>query len=111
MLMINGCALSCQACVSVDVKRVAVVTHADAKWISLMLFLANCKFNKVTWAVPEHQDRDGCLRRFPVRLAIVAKLHCGTCIVPYASALTFHEVSSTFKVWFEPLRIDGSCKI
>lgn len=57
MLMINECAVSCQACVSISTRLVAVETCPDATWISLILFLANWKFNKVTTAVPENQDR------------------------------------------------------
>lgn len=98
MLMINECAVSCQACVSVSMRLVAVETCAGATWISLILFLANWKFNKVTTAVPEHQDRDGRLIRCPVFFAIIAELHCGSCIVPNAPVLAFHTFSSIFNI-------------
>lgn len=98
MLMINECEVSCQACVSVSTRLVAVETCADTTWISLILFLANWEFNKVSTAVPEHQDRDGRLLRCPVSFAIIAELHCGLCIIPNAPVLAFHTFSSIFNI-------------
>lgn len=83
---------------SVSTRLVAVETCADATWISLILFLANWKFNKVTTAVPEHRGRDGRLLRCPVFFAIIAELHCGLCIVPNAPVLAFHTFSSIFNI-------------